>query len=619
MAIPLTRRGFLKAAAGAIPTVAAHGAAAPADAAPTAGAAGWVAGKLTGAQAIVEALRAENVGCVFGIPGAQENELWDEMKQRGLGYVLVTHEFAASTMADGYARATGQVGVACVIPGPGLTNALSGVGEALLDSVPMVIIVGDVARGERFRAFQVHDLPQAELLRPVTKSVISVSAATDIPGSIRSAFALARQGEPGPVGVVIPYDLMLETAQMAAGPVDTVEVCDLDAAERALALLANPHFRVGLYVGQGCFGATSELAALAEMLQAPVATSVSGKGAISDHHPLSVGWGYGPQGTKTAEMAFKRVDLVLAIGVKYTEVSTAFYSIPKTKHLIHVDINPENLGRNVKADVCVACDAGTFMRMALARKGELARPSCPGLRDRIARWRKQDAARHAKRCAKHGVDPAALLLALREKLCADALLFVDVSLAEHWAAEMFEVYRERTYFNPTDNQSMGWSIPASIGAKAARPDRTVVALTGDGCFFMAGMELANAARAGLAVKVFLLDNGVYEYMRTIQEPAFGRTTATVLPRLDYAAFAAAMGVAYYETAANENIGRVIDATISEERPTLARLTVDYGSRPVRWIEATKDRFIDELSAAQKVRFLARLAGRGLDLKPPRND
>ena len=196
MSPPITRRTVLKAAAAqclvGLPSLL------PSQAAAKSAPAGWVSGHLTGAAALVEALLAEGTACVFGIPGAQENELWDEMKSRHLPYLLVTHEYSAACMADGAARSTGRPGVLCIVPGPGVTNALTGIGEALLDSVPLVCVVGDVARGEKYRRFQVHELPQVALLQPVTKAVYAVSNACEIPGAVRQAFQLAIAGEPGP-------------------------------------------------------------------------------------------------------------------------------------------------------------------------------------------------------------------------------------------------------------------------------------------------------------------------------------------------------------------------------------------------------------------------------------
>src|SRR5713101_7060975 len=168
-----------------------------------------VTGTMTGAQALTETLRAEGTECVYGIPGAQENELWDTFKSKRLPYLLVTHEFSAATMADGYARSTGKPGVLCIVPGPGLTNALSGLGEALLDIIPIVCIVGDVARGDKYRPFQVHELPQVGLLQQVTKGVFEVKHQAEIADAVRKAFLLAKSCEPGPAAVVVPYNLLI--------------------------------------------------------------------------------------------------------------------------------------------------------------------------------------------------------------------------------------------------------------------------------------------------------------------------------------------------------------------------------------------------------------------------
>src|ERR1051326_4143865 len=303
MDVPISRRSALRAAGASalLPLIARQGEARPhfrrrreED--------GWVRGHMTGAEAVVETLQKEGADLVFGIPGAQENELWDAMKSKGLQYLLVTHEFSASGMADGYARATGRPGVICVVPGPGVTNALTGIGEALLDSVPMVCIVGDIARGEKFHPFQVHALNQQALLEAVTKCVYEVRHVSGIPQAIRQAYALAVSGEPGPVAVVIPYNLLIEAYGFDAPPLAASgPPFDEDAFQKAVALLSNRRLQVGIYAGLGCMDDSEPLAKAAEMLQAPVATSVSGKGAISECHPLAVGWGYGPQAGIAAE------------------------------------------------------------------------------------------------------------------------------------------------------------------------------------------------------------------------------------------------------------------------------------------------------------------------------
>jgi acetolactate synthase I/II/III large subunit len=615
MTFPLDRRELLKtvAAGAALAALPRRAAAGPLHPAP----AGWVTGHLTGAQALVEALLHEGVGCVFGIPGAQENELWDAMKAKHLGYLLVTHEFSAAAMADGYARSTGKPGVLCVVPGPGLTNALSGIGEALLDSVPLVCVVGDVARGDKYHAFQVHDLPQVGLLQQVTKGVFEVKHVGDIPCAVGQAFRLAEAGEPGPAAVVVPYNLLLESHKYTCPPAAPLPVPhDEEALQRAVALLSDRKLRVGIYAGQGCMDYSCGLVQLAELLQAPVATSVSGKGAMPDGHPLAVGYGYGGQGSRTAELLFANLDLVLAVGVRYSEVSTAFYAIPKHRHVIHVDVNPHNLGRIVKTDVCVVADAGVFFDRLTGEYADLIRRPCdPRVPAAVARLKAEDFQRHAQVYAKCGADPMTFLLTLRRLLDKDALTFVDVTQAEHWAAEAFPVWAPRTYFNPTDNQAMGWSVPAAMGAQRAFPCRQVVTVTGDGCFLMSAVEISTAAREGLPVKFFVLDDQAYHYMQTLQKAAYLRTTATVLARLDYAALAQAFGVAYQEIRTTADLEPGIRGALCQPGPVLVRVVADYGKRPVRWIDATRKRFTQELTPQQKTRFLARIGARALSPSP----
>jgi acetolactate synthase-1/2/3 large subunit len=580
---------------------------------------GFVRGEMSGAQALVETLLAEGADRVYGIPGAQDNELWDAMKTKGLAYLLVTHENSAAMMADGYARSTGKPGVICIVPGPGVTNALTGIGEAFLDSVPMVCIVCDVACGERAHAFQVHELPNTAILQPVTKHVFAVANVCEIPDVVHAAFELAVCGEPGPVAVVVPYNFFNALHRYHCGPYAPPAVCmEAEATQMAINMLANRKWRVGIYAGMGCMSSSALLIQAAELMQAPVATSVSGKGAMPENHPLAVGWGYGPQATGTAEHAFKDVDLVLALGVRYSEVSTGFYSIPKAPHLIQVDANCDNLGRVVKPDVCVTADTGAFLNRVLECGDAVRRPTDGKLQARIRAWKAEDCKCYCAKYKTCGVDPMHLVLALRRCLCPEALFFMDVSMSEHYAAEAFQVLHPRTYFNPTDNQAMGWSIPAAIGAQFAFPDRQVATLTGDGCFLMSAMEISTAGRACLPVKFFILDDQAFHFMQKLQQQAYHRTTATVLAHLDYAALAQGLGVAYQEIDSDCDLDAAVAAAISRPGPVLVRVAADYGNRPCRWIDAVKEKFKDELSFRQKMRFLSRIGVRTITFSD-RND
>jgi acetolactate synthase-1/2/3 large subunit len=615
----LTRRNLLQGAAVAGGLWLAN--AVPASAAPRRNA-GWIEGKMTGAMAVAETLLQEGCECVYGIPGAQENELWDAFKTKGLPYLLCTHEFSASTMADGYARATGKPGVLAVVPGPGVTNSLSGMGEALVDSVPLVAIVGDIAQGEKFRPFQVHCLDQVALLKPVTKGVFHVEHVSQIAAAIRQAFALAMCGEPGPVAVVIPYTLLMDSHDFRTPP---PEVPGLPFDEKcfweAMKLLRETRYKVGIYAGMGCMDHQDLLIQLAEVLQAPVATSVSGKGAFPDCHPLSVGWGYGSHATGASERIFDsmhphhKIDVLLAIGVRFSEVSTGYYNNPKIDHVIHVDANPCNIGRVVKTEVGVHADAGLFMSKALEFRPAIQRAPDPGLVERIKKAREDDYRRYNKVEAISGADPVQFLLALRGQLCEDALVFVDVTVTEHLAAEAFPVNKPRTYFNPTDNQAMGWSIPAAIGAQKVRPDRPVAVIIGDGCFLMSAMEITTAARENLPVKFFVLDDMAYHYMQRLQLAAYRRTTATILARMDYSALAQGFGVGYLEIDATSKLDVGIAKALEWKGPVLVRVIVDYRDRKIRWIDAVARRYVMEMTPSQTGRLLARMGSRALDFQP----
>ncbi len=571
-----------------------------------------VRGRMTGAKAAVEALRWEGVPCVFGVPGAQNNEFWDAMKSARQPYLLVTNEASSSVMADASARVTGRPGVFAVVPGPGLTNALTGIGEAWLDNVPIVGLVTDVRRGPDMPAGQVHGLYNAALMRPVTKAVLEVHHQGQIPGAIHQAFRLAKSGAPGPVGVVIPYHLYVESWDYNEPvPVDLPAPWDEGAYRRALRLLSDRRLRVGLYAGMGCFNTAPALIAAAELLQAPVATSVSGKGAIPDQHPLAVGWGYGPFGTRTAENQFKDVDVVLAVGVRYSEVSTANYSIPEHPYVVHVDIDPNVLGRNVPADVKLCGDAGEFFNRLLADAEAIRRPKNPALWDKIRLDKAAERAQHQQVQIDPLVDPMYFLTHLNRQLGPHGLMFVDVTASTHWASEAVAVSAPRRYFTPADNQSMGWSIPASIGGQRVRPDLPVACVTGDGCFLMTGLEASTAVREHLPVKFFVLDDGVYHYMQMLQESTFRRTTATELARIDYAALARGLGLGFNNIGHNADVAPGIARALAMPGPVLSRVAISYEGRDIRWLGALKRSYIDKLSTDQKIRMAGRLATRSV--------
>lgn len=572
---------------------------------------GRVRGRMTGATAAVRALMTEGVPCVYGVPGAQNNEFWDSMKSEGMPYFLVTQEGSASIMADASARVTGSVGAFAVVPGPGLTNALTGMGEAWLDTVPIVAIVTDVKRGPQAPVGQVHGLYNSALLRPVSKVVVEVGHVGQVAEAIHHAFRVARAGAPGPASVAIPYDLFFEVWDYDEPvPYDVAPPWDEAAYRRALHLLQDPGRRVGIFAGMGCAGASDRLVRVAEMLQAPVATTVSGKGVIPDCHPLAVGWGYGPYGTVAAEKTFKDVDVVLAVGTRFSEVSTANYSIPEGPELIHVDIDPTVIGRNVPTAVGVNADAGQFLDRLLADASCVTRPADPRLVQAIEKRRDADRAGYESVETKGScVDPMYFLATLNRGLDKRAWIFVDVTASTHWASEAFQLDGPRHYFTPADNQSMGWAIPAAVGAQRVDPSRTVACITGDGCFLMTGLEISSAARSSLPVKFFVFDDGAYHYMQMLQQPVYGRTTATEIARLDFRAIAAGLGVGYNEIATNDDVRPGLERTFACNGPILTRVCITYDGRELRWLKALRSSYLDGLTRGQVARVAVRGATR----------
>jgi acetolactate synthase-1/2/3 large subunit len=267
------------------------------------------------------------------------------------------------------------------------------------------------------------------------------------------------------------------------------------------------------------------------------------------------------------------------------------------------------------ATVKVCADSRLFFDRLLADSAAVRRAACPPLWAQIHDNRQQDRRENARPRITDAVDPMHFLVHLRQALGCDDLIFMDVTTSTHWASEAIEVAGPRRYFTPANNQSMGWAVPAAIGAQRMRIDRRVAAVIGDGCFLMSGMEASTAARACLPVKFFVLDDGTYHYMQMLQQPTFRRTTATEIARVDFAAFAAAMRLGYNQICANEECGPGIARALAIPGPVLTRVVVSYDGRDIRWLNALKDSYIDHLRGDQKMRMAMRVAVRSMKLRP----
>ncbi len=532
----------------------------------------------TGAQLVVRALEDEGIPFTFGIPGTHNIELYDELsKSEKVRAVLVTDEQSASFMADGVWRASGRMACANVVPGAGLTHALSGIAEAFMDNVPMLVL-GCGIRRDTGKAYQLHDVDQLAIARPITKGTFRPTRGSEIYSTIRKACALARSGAPGPVMVEIPADQYLFkhdgdlVAPEAASPAGTTALM----VERAAALLAKSR-RPLFYVGLGA--ARAEVVALAERLEAPVATTIQGKGVFPESHPLWLWPGFGKGAPAFARDVAAGCDATLAIGCKFGEVATASYGAEPPKPLIHVDIDPSVLGKNHRPELGVVSDARLFVEALLSRLP--ARGADAALRERIREGHRALREESERSRSTTGVTPALLLESLQRTFGPETIFTSDSGNGTFLAMETLRLERPGRLLSPVDYSCMGYAVPAAIGAKAARPEAPVVALAGDGAFQMTGLELLTSVSEGFPIVVVLLRDGELAQIAQFQSTAMNRKTCTVLPDLDLEAFCRAVGVEHVPLERDEGISAALSrasAASKEGRTVVVDARVDYSQK-----------------------------------------
>lgn len=564
----------------------------------------------SGAELIVDALRASGADRVFGIPGVQNLELFDALREAALETVLVTHELCAAFMAEAHSRVTGRPGCCALVPGPGLTNAFTGLGEALLDSSPVVVIIPG-PRNDTALRFQLHQIPQADLARPITKAVIRAERVEEIYPGVRRAFQVAAGGEPGPVVVEVPYNLFMARAE-AVEPTPAAAPPEPDSAaiDKILSLLRAAK-RAGIYAGFGASDARDDLLRLAELLQAPIATTLGGRGVVPEDYPLSVGFGFGPSGTAIAEEVFRECDVVLAVACKFGEVPTGAYGMKPPEKLIHIDINPDVLGKNFPATACLAADARPALRRLVESLEQERRPADQALIRKIAEARAEFAAR-VERAEnwETSVNPAKLLWALRRLAPRDAIVTTDSGGHQFWVAEYFPVYERRSYLTPTDYQAMGYSVPALIASQLAFPERRVIGVVGDGSFLMTGPELLTASRLGLKPLVLIFNDGELGIIREAQQRIFKRISAVTLHNPDFAALARAYGAAYFRIARDAEIDSVLKQALDANCLALVEARVEYRQR-TRYFQGASAAVLGRIPLDRKLRLAGRVLWRWL--------
>jgi acetolactate synthase I/II/III large subunit len=544
--------------------------------------------KLTGAQALIKSLEMEQVEVMFGLPGGAILPVYDPLIDSSIRHILVRHEQGAGHMASGYAHATGRPGVAMVTSGPAATNIVTPLCDAYMDSIPIVVITGQVAYSViGTDAFQEADT--VGITMPVTKHNWLISDAQDIPRVVREAFHVATTGRPGPVLIDLPKDVA--NAQMEWYWPEKVDMPgykpNVKGHPRQIkdaARLINESSRPVIYAGGGIMlaGASNELRVLAELTGIPTVTTLMGRGALPDEHPLCLGMP-GMHGNYTAVTAMQKADLLITLGARFDDRVTGKVSTfaPDAK-IIHVDIDPAELGKVRHADVPIVGDLRTVIEeMIKALKTERAKQDPPDLAPWMATvhdWQERYPLKY--RQEEGGpLKPQFVIESLRDNTPDDCILVAGVGQHQMWASQLWKFKLPNTWVNSGGLGTMGYAVPAAVGAKVGRPDRMVWAIDGDGCFQMTAQELVTAASERIPVKIAILNNAYLGMVRQWQELFYEERYSEVYlsPDLpDYVKWAEAMGcVGMRVDNADDVVATIEKANAIDDRPVVIDFRTDW--------------------------------------------
>jgi acetolactate synthase-1/2/3 large subunit len=550
---------------------------------------------------LTDYLERIGVEMIFGLCGHTNIALLDALGRSRIRFVSARHEQVAAHAADGYARASGKVGVLLTHLGPGLTNATTGVANAALDSIPMVVISGDVPSyyfgRHPHQEFNLHqDADQFQIYRPFCKRVYRVDRAADLPRIIERAFHLAQSGRPGPVLVSVPMDFL-----SADLPVDafqhvpaTIEKPALDpaAATRIVDLLADARQPV-IYAGGGVISAraSSELAALAEALDIPVAHSLNGKGCLHEEHPLLLGM-TGFWGTPIANDTCRTADVMLAVGTRLAEASSSSwdprftFAAPPTR-VIHIDMDLAEIGRNLPTEIGVVADAKLALgALAAAARGR-RHPTRSGLRAQIAAARRSfaDEWAHQWTSDQFPMRPERILGELRKAVPEDGYIVTDVGWNKNGVAQQFSITVPGTFITPSGLATMGFGPAAVLGVKIAHPHRAAVALIGDGGFGSNPSVVATAMEAGLPVVWLVMDNAAFGTIAGLEQMHYGSSFGCVFEcggqpyRVDFAAMARACGAHGVMIQSAADLGPALRDALASDVPTVIQVPMENAPTP----------------------------------------
>ena len=567
--------------------------------------------KTTAAALVRHALEQLGVRYTFGIPGVHNIELYDELLgSERITPVLVSHEGGGAFMADAISRATDTIGVLAIVPAAGITHAMSGVGEAFLDGVPMLIVSGGI-RTDMEQSFQLHDVDQQALMRPLTKAQFKIDRYEDAIPMVYEAYKTAVSGEPGPVFIEVPANLQLLTGEVESMPEAdiTIERPPLDEQQiRDAAAMLSGAEKPGLFVGWGAKDVTDDLVRIAEYLGAPVATTLQGLGVFPGDHPLHAGFTFGPSAVPSSRNAFEDCDVMLAVGTRFAEICTGSYGAVPPEKLIHIDINPDAIGANHETPIGICADsrdavpalADALLADSEARGGQAIKAKIA--KDKAAyrdEWLEHD--------SKGRVNPCRFFTELRSQLADDAIIISDVGNHTFLTAELMPIHRGGQFLSPTDFNCMGYCVPATIAVKMALPERQAVGIVGDGAFLMTGLESVTAAANDIGAVWFVFNDGELAQIAQAQEMPYQRTACTNVGKLNHEAFAAATGVEYVEIRTDADLAEGVSGALqksAEGRPVLVNVHVDY-SKKTQFTVGTVQTNLKRFDTKNKLRIVGR--------------
>lgn len=543
-------------------------------------------GKITGAQMLMKCLKEEGVEVIFGFPGGVVIPIYDTIFDSDIRHILVRHEQGAVHAADGYARATGKVGVCLATSGPGATNLITGIANAYMDSVPIVAITGQVSTHLiGTDAFQEADI--TGITAPITKHNYLIQDIKDLPVIIKEAFHIASTGRPGPVLIDIPVDVskgMIEDNIKAELKLDGYKPTYtgnprqiLSAARRIYESKKPVIFAGGGIVSSGASGILTEFA---HTLNIPVITTLIGKGSFPDTDELSLGMS-GMHGTKPANLTFTGTDMIIAVGVRFDDRVTGKLSeFAKNSEVIHIDIDPAEIGKNVKVDIPIVGDAKSVLSDLLEKYKELAAKQ--GEPDR-KEWVDYVMALKRQCVLKPDADseslkPGYIIRKIWEATGGDAIICTEVGQNQMWAAQYFKCAKPRHFISSGGLGTMGFGLPAAIGAKVGCPDKTVIDIAGDGSIQMMVQELATAVSNKIPVKVMILNNGYLGLVRQWQELFWDKrySHTDIIDSVDFVKLVEAYGGVGFRVTKKSEVEETIKKALEIDNVVMVDFRIDRG-------------------------------------------